>query len=507
MVFALLGILILQVRQFSQALELNEQTFDNRVEGVLTEVIDRIQEAELPTSSVRYSRQLELQPQPFDSSYRARSGFNNPFLYPEGSINLGLQRVKIRDSLSIVTEQVAFLNMNPSFGGGQFSSIIQLDSVNPLNSPLNLSLGTDPRLTPLLPGETTALDDFQRGLEDQLDSLSLDSLIQVVLDERQLPKEFRFGISSSGETEEANLATEKAYAAKLFPGLPGEEKGTLRLYFPKRNLYLLESIWLQAGLVLLLSGIIVAAFWISVRTIFQQKRLSEMKNDFINNMTHELKTPIATISLAADAIDNPRIRSSDERMSRYTRIIREENKRMQRQVERVLLAARFDRGEIRLKKEPTDLHQIIQKAATNLELQIRERGGELKLDLQASESVLNVDKDHFSNLIYNLLDNANKYSPDEPQVTVSTRQKGNSIVIEVQDQGLGISPADQAEIFTRFFRVSTGNLHDIKGFGLGLSYVKEITEAHGGKVEVHSTLGQGSTFIVSLPILPSGEEL
>ena len=500
MSLALLGILSLQVHQLSRALSLNRETFDRSVNEALREVVERLQDSELRTSYVRYSRQLELQiPQP-DTAQAEGLGADAALLTPEEAMRLGPQRVRIRDSLAIVTEQETYLNLDPSFLGGEVLTFIQESTQGRDSSLTPVPLGQDPRLLPLRMDRSTGLEDIQRTLEAQLDTTRLDSLIGRTLRERDLPGRYRFGLSVAGEAAPPFPSDERSYQAQLFPSLPGNQKGALHLYFPQRERYVLQTIWLQAALALLFGLIIGIGFWLAVRTIYRQKRLSEMKNDFINNMTHELKTPIATISLATEAIDNPRIRSSTEKLDRYSRIIREENKRMHRQVERVLLAARFDRGELTLNREPTDLHALIESAAANLELQIQERQGRLTLDLQAPRSVLEVDRDHLSNVVYNLLDNANKYSPDAPQITVRTRHRNGFFLIQVQDQGIGISSADQQDIFTRFFRVSTGNLHEVKGFGLGLSYVRELAEAHGGKVEVQSAPGRGSTFTVFLPL-------
>ena len=225
-----------------------------------------------------------------------------------------------------------------------------------------------------------------------------------------------------------------------------------------------------------------------------------MKSDFINNMTHELKTPIATISLAADALNNPGVQENKAGIQRYTRIIKEENQRMNRQVERVLQAARFDRNEIDLKKERVNLHELISRAAEHVLLQVQDRAGKLTMELNAVSHELMADRVHLTNIIYNLLDNANKYSPEAPMIKVATSNTDHQVRVTISDKGKGISKADQQRIFTRFYRASTGNLHDVKGFGLGLSYVKETVEAHNGSISVSSKPGKGSTFEVTLPL-------
>ncbi|MEO1450026.1 MAG: HAMP domain-containing sensor histidine kinase, partial [Bacteroidota bacterium] len=304
----------------------------------------------------------------------------------------------------------------------------------------------------------------------------------------------------------ASQLLESPQHVQLFPTLRRQGRYELFVSLEEGNFYALRGLWLQVLGTILFSGIILACFWLSIRVILRQKRVSEMKNDFINNMTHELKTPIATISLATDALRNPQMRGSDEALNRYLGIIKDENARMHRQVERVLQAAQFGRKAIGLNPSDINLHTLIREVVEPVALKVKQRNGQLNLDLRANAPLLHVDRQHIANVLNNLLDNANKYSPDAPHITLKTWSEEGAICVSVQDQGLGISKADQAEIFTRFFRVSTGNLHDVKGFGLGLSYVKEIVEAHGGDIRVQSVLGAGSTFTVQLPTSTPSEQ-
>jgi two-component system phosphate regulon sensor histidine kinase PhoR len=224
-----------------------------------------------------------------------------------------------------------------------------------------------------------------------------------------------------------------------------------------------------------------------------------MKTDFINNMTHEFKTPIATISLAADSIKSPMVMGNDQKVTRFADIIKQENKRMLGQVEKVLQMARIDKKDFDLKVTDIDMHLIIEQAVEHANLQIQKRDGVLMKKLKAKDTIIEGDQTHLSSIIYNLLDNANKYSPDRPMITIHTRNVGNGIELIVEDEGLGMSKDAKKHIFERFYRVPTGNLHNVKGFGLGLSYVKAIVDAHHGKVEVQSEPGKGSSFILYFP--------
>jgi len=512
MSLALLGIVGLQVRQISQALEINRRNFDSSVNEALNQVVDRLHSAEIKTKFVRVSRELNLNLEDdslasdtdssaIDQRYRLSQG--------EKPIERLGQRVLIRDSVAIVTEQETYLNLDSSyFGGGELSYVFVSASDQADSSDLAMEVRGHPRVLELMSRTLEGLSGIQREIVDRIDSVQLDTLLrQALLDQGiELTPQFLVrNLSGSQVAYRAPLVPLDEYLkpghqVQLFPYLSGGDKAYLHVFFPDRQLHALRSVWVQGLLSLMLSAVVILGFWLSIRTIFRQKRLSEMKNDFINNMTHELKTPIATISLATDAMSNDRIRQNQQALDRYTGIIRDENQRMHRQVERVLQAARFDRGEIDLKKEPVDAHEVITQAGETIRLQVQERQGQLTLHLDAPQHHLLADRVHLSNIVYNLLDNANKYSPEAPHIEVSTSQVDHQLVISVRDQGQGISPADQKQIFSRFYRVSTGNRHDVKGFGLGLSYVKEMSEAHDGKVEVESTPGVGSVFRVWLPL-------
>ena len=224
-----------------------------------------------------------------------------------------------------------------------------------------------------------------------------------------------------------------------------------------------------------------------------------MKNDFINNMTHEFKTPIATISLAADSITSPMISSDSNKVKRFADIIKQENRRMHGQVEKVLQMAMIEKRDLNLNQSPVDLHEVIQQAVRNIALQVEQKEGEIVTQLNADEPIIEGDPTHISNIIYNLLDNANKYTPERPYIIVSTRNIPEGVEVVVKDNGIGISKEARKHIFEKFYRVHTGNLHDVKGFGLGLSYVKAMMTAHRGRIDVYSEPGKGSSFILVFP--------
>ena len=290
-----------------------------------------------------------------------------------------------------------------------------------------------------------------------------------------------------------------AYFTNLTPDNDATQPETLYVYIREPKNYIIYRMGWMVIASIVLTTIIISAFALTVRTLFNQKKLSEIKSDFINNMTHELKTPLATISLAVDALNNQKVIGDPEKIRYYSGMIREENKRMNKQVETILQSARIERQEVNLNLQELDAHEVIRKVTDNLTLQIQEKHGTLELQLSAVRHTVQADEVHFSNIIFNLLDNAIKYSGDPLRIQIETLNSGNMIAIKVKDNGIGMSKETQARVFEKFYRAHTGNLHNVKGFGLGLSYVKAITDAHGGRIRVDSTLGKGSVFTVMIP--------
>ncbi len=275
------------------------------------------------------------------------------------------------------------------------------------------------------------------------------------------------------------------------------------VYFPRRGSVFWEprpraqATWIYPAIVTL---IVFGFFAYSVWVILRQKRISEIKNDFIGNMTHELKTPISTIALSSEVLSDPGIVNEPERLRTYAGIIRSENERLRTQVERVLQLATLDRENLALKQEPVDLHELIADVADAFVVQLQERNGIVRSELGAIHHVITGDSVHLSNMLFNLVDNAIKYSAENVDVLITTTDRGQRVELRVKDHGIGIAKADQHHVFERFYRVPTGNVHNVKGFGLGLHYVQQIVHAHNGTIKLESEPGQGSTFTVLFPI-------
>ena len=266
-----------------------------------------------------------------------------------------------------------------------------------------------------------------------------------------------------------------------------------------KNSIFRELRWLMI-VAILFTLIICSAFYITVRALIRQKKTTEIKNDFINNMTHEFKTPLATISLAVDAMRNEKVLQDRDKMSYFSGIIKEENKRMNKQVETILQASLLERQEIQLNKVPMHVHQVIHGVLDNFNLQLEEKHGSCQLQLSAERDQIEADEVHFTNLVSNLIDNAIKYSKDNLAIKISTLNTGRHIQVRIEDNGIGMNKETQKRIFEKFYRAHTGNVHNVKGFGLGLSYVKTMVDAHGGKIKVESATGKGTTFIIDMPL-------
>lgn len=370
-----------------------------------------------------------------------------------------------------------------------------------------------------------ALDSRSRmqEIESRIDPSLLNKIIKQELKNQGIDLEYNYGVYSNqsetfviingnyvvdvGEMQAstANLKCDvqnlfdSEYQVQLFAMDMKEPPGTLRIVFPNKSTWIWSSLWPALVGTIVFTGLILFCFSYTIWVIFRQKKVSEMKTDFINNMTHEFKTPIATISLAVDSIISPMVISSHDKIKRFAGIIQQENKRMLSQVEKVLQMALIDKKDFNLKVSPVNIHEVIEEAIEHSNLQVQPRGGEIRRELKAEDPVIQGDQTHLSNVIHNLLDNANKYSTDAPEIIIRTRNVSNGIEVIVEDHGIGMTKEARKQIFDKFYRVHTGNLHDVKGFGLGLSYVKAITDAHQGKIDVQSELGRGSSFILYFP--------
>lgn len=329
--------------------------------------------------------------------------------------------------------------------------------------------------------------DFQYGIYDCFtDSIVFGNLITFSKDSLYAPvSDTIAGITS----EKLRWKKDGHYFTVYFPGIgSGYKSARSDSYSP----------WWYVFVIVLF---VLVFFGFAINVILRQKRLSEIKNDFINNMTHELKTPISTIGLSSEMLMRGDFKEDSEKVQRYASIIYKENRRLQDQVERVLNVAKLDKDKLTLKKESLNMHELLEEAKDNFEFNQLDHGGRIDLQLDAPIFEITVDPVHISNVVYNLMDNAVKYCEREPHIKVRTSVEKNFFVFEIEDNGIGMKREDTKMIFDKFYRVPTGNIHNVKGFGLGLYYVKLIIDEHQGEIEVKSSVGNGTTFRIALPIL------
>ncbi|HMR43108.1 MAG TPA: HAMP domain-containing sensor histidine kinase [Saprospiraceae bacterium] len=485
MTAALVGSSWLQVNWISSSIRLNEDQFDKNVYEALNAVAGRLE----------YEEQRE--------AFNYMNGYSTNYYEREA-------RRTLKDDTYVVTFDISYQN---------YKAPDEEISLPGEVAECNCSKCINERLIKYSKLMRFNQEVNQIPLAERIFNLDLlEAFLKKELASRGINIEYNYGVFSNREKSFViandhyvvednspqvvqpgykNLFTSK-YRVDLFrQDMPSP--GLLMIYFPNKSDVVWGSVWENLLASILFTAVILFCFTYTVQVIFKQKKLSEMKNDFINNMTHEFKTPIATISLAADSITNPLIFGNPDKVKRFADIIKQENKRMNTQVEKVLQMAVLDRQDFQLKFTQVNLHEVIQRAVENFALQVEKKDGILKTDLQAVRPDIQADLTHVTNIVHNLMDNANKYSPEKPEIMLSTRNVANGVELVVEDKGIGMNREALKHIFDKFYRVHTGDLHDVKGFGLGLSYVKAMMLAHRGQIDVKSEPGKGSRFILFFP--------
>ena len=343
-------------------------------------------------------------------------------------------------------------------------------------------------------------------IHERISKKEIKYIISKELREREIKSTFEYGIYSNGlatkvHSQDFVKESVSTYVVPLFVDDISNNNYRLFVNFPEKNIYVLSNIKGMAALSLIFTSIIILAYANALSQLFKQKQISQIKTDFINNMTHEFKTPIATINLALDAIKNPKIINDAEKVSRYLNIIREENKRMHAQVENVLRISKLEKNQLNLEKEYVNFHDIIEDAISHVALIVEDSGGYINTQFNASNTSILANDSHFVNVIVNILDNAVKYSTEQPKIEIITENVNGNIILNITDKGSGISKSAQKQIFEKFYREHTGNIHNVKGHGLGLAYVKRVVDDHQGQIFVESEKGKGSTFTIKLKLI------
>ena len=334
----------------------------------------------------------------------------------------------------------------------------------------------------------------------------IEKLVSKELKERGLSTDFEYAVYSNDlatkiRSRDFSLNPISTYGVPLFVNEDIKTSFQLYVNFSDKNKFVLSSIMGMAFLSLVFTGVIIFTYSSALRQLLKQRQISQIKTDFINNMTHEFKTPIATINLALDALKNPKVSGNKEIVARYHNMIREENRRMHTQVENVLRISKLEKDELDLEKKRVLLHEIIEDAITHVSLIIENKGGYIKTHFNAHKSSVLASDVHLTNIIVNIIDNAIKYTEGIPEIDIYTENEKESIILKIVDKGIGMSKTVQKKIFERFYREQMGDIHNVKGHGLGLSYVKRILDDHNAEINVESEKGKGSTFIIKMHLI------
>ena len=461
MSLACVGIVFIQFYWIYWFVDLNEKNFDDKVYTALNEVKSKISEnAETPDNFPTLGDKIKLK----DQRYALKK--YDPLLKKE-STDWSKERI-----------------------------LFELNSISKMLNTQELLLELKPALLSRM--IKTALDDQGISLQYEYGVFNNESQDYFIINDNYVVD---FGDTQQASDLGLQLNFDKSdYKIQLFSS-DYESPGFLSLYFLNKRKFVWSSVtpWLFGSV--LFTALILFCFAYTIYIIFRQKKVSEMKTDFINNMTHEFKTPIATISLASDSINNPMIVSNPDKVRRFTGIIKQENQRMLAQVEKVLQVATIEKRDFELKISETNVEHILNQAVEHAALRIEEVDGKIVKDFKLSDPTINVDQTHITSIIHNLFDNAIKYTEGKPEIVLSAKNVRNGVKISVKDNGIGMTKESQKYIFDKFYRVHTGNRHDVKGFGLGLSYVKTMVDAHNGTIKVESELGKGSVFTLFLPKL------
>jgi two-component system phosphate regulon sensor histidine kinase PhoR len=526
MLISLAGIIFVQIKWIKKSVGINNEIFNNTVYFALADVAQTLESNRQTAFLNSYNASVNQKNQLNNNSVsgylsinhfssEAGTGFEiniNSFLQPPYSgsgVNMNQTNINIRQSgltgdTAIVPDTYPELfGTRTNHGAQEFNSGISGKSLNAeefttlVQNRLNeLQIQGGKMIAELLNWEKNIVIDkneVRYWLKQRLSYSGINTPFEFAI--------IKDGKISDGYFKQAKEAefNKSLYKTPLFSDGIYKQDVVLSVVFPQKSDYVLGSmVWILGGS-LLFSLIILATFGVSLYFIIHQKKVSEMKSDFINNMTHEFKTPIATISLAADTITNSKVINDETGIRHFIALIKKENSRMNKQVETILQIASLDKKEMDFEFEEVSIHALIERAVETIEIQVLQKEGQIHLNLQAENCMILGDQEHLTNLFHNLLDNANKYSPDKPDISVSTINKPNGIQVSVEDKGIGMSKAIQSKIFEKFYRQSSGNIHNVKGFGLGLSYAKAIIEAHKGSINVISELGEGARFDIFLP--------
>ena len=510
---SLIGIISVQVYWIQKSVDDKQEQFSNAVQEILDKVAERVEQRERKDYMNRLVELVDSIDQPKTAKFREILFFDRDTnsdeirLYSHGILeeSYDISSTFFDNALDDSTEIKNFTSTRTST---VYKENYGLDGKHYTLTPLQRVK----KIGGLSSVEKAAYEDvFMEAaktmpIHKRVSNQELELLLNREFRNRAIEIDYEYGIYSRGfptkvKSKKFKFDRDAIYETPIFKDSDGQTNFALMINFPEKKKFLLSSILSMAVLSLLFTLVIVVAYSSAIYQLIQQKKISEIKSDFINNMTHEFKTPIATINLAVEAIRNPKSIDDKDKIMRYLGMIREENKRMHSQVENVLRISQLEKNQLDINKDRIDIHDIINDAISHVDLIVKDRGGYIHTHLHAGRSDVLANDIHFTSVVVNMLDNAIKYSPKSPQIDVFTEVANNFVLIKVQDQGLGMSKAVQKRIFEKFYREHTGNIHNVKGHGLGLAYVKKIIEDHQGSIFVESEKGKGSTFHIKLPLI------
>jgi two-component system phosphate regulon sensor histidine kinase PhoR len=523
LVISVLCLLIIQAFQMIQLYDRKTTQFKNNVHTCLDKIAFRHEKAE------DLRRYLQIVNHDFSGQYKdvLRQEFKNLIsanesiaiedtsLFVNGKLeNYLVIRGKAYDSISGVTAEQKVLARDVR----EIRDLVQHHGINiPTSDTGKLTIQLNQKVLQQIFKKAKFInemmiqafkDNVYQTPQTRIDPIFLDSVIQMELSKEDLPKDYRFAVLNEYGTKinfsvrpkayDNNISIDKSSKTNLFPSNSLDENLFLHIYFPKKNAYIIKEMKASLVVTILLVIMIIIALVFMFRTILEQKKLSEMKTDFISNMTHEFKTPIATISLACEALGDTDLikENSQNETAPFVKMIQQENKRLELLVESILQSAVIDKGEIKANIEKINLKELIENLIANAQFRIQGSNGSINFVSEGNEFDLFADKMHVTNLIANLIDNAIKYSKEIPEINISIIKNTKTFELSVSDKGIGIKKEFLPKIFDKLYRIPTGNIHNVKGFGLGLNYVKSICEEYDWNIEVKSQFGEGSTFIV-----------
>jgi two-component system phosphate regulon sensor histidine kinase PhoR len=520
-VISLTGLIILQTLLLNNAIKLKEQSFNNNVTSALNGIIENLENQQAMAVIIEVAEQQDTTAI-YDSLFQTGGARTTDSFGPRIVFISG-------DSTQANFEDLDSTLMNEMALSVTIDSLCFKDSFLPNNIfKYKIHKGDVDDSVDCLPGQTHLLMASQSGridllqrvlnrmwsseivpIEKRIDSSLIDSIIYLNLQKANINLNHIFGIKLT-DSDSLMYATTNNYGellntqyrARLFPYDILKSDVELLLHFPDREVFIWKQIIPILLTISLFMIVIIISFILTIKTIMEQKRNSALMTDFVNNMTHEFKTPISTISLAAEAILRPDVITDNEKVTQYSKMIQDENIRMRRQAEKILQMATLEEGDFRLKLDQHDLHKIIEDVVDTYSLLIAQKEGSIQTSLRADKHIIYADKLHMTGILSNLLDNSSKYTSDNPQIKVETYNVTEGIYVRITDNGIGIKEDDLKMVFNKYYRVSSGNLHDVKGFGLGLSYVKLMVGAHGGTINITSQLQKGTQIEIFLPIKP-----